>query len=235
MVVTPLIWDSSFFGIRIGKATISSKEEAEALMRMAGQLRNAYDLIYVFSDMDLVFPSPALRLVDKKATYLKTLHGTDSFHPSAKEWTSGETTTELEYLAWESGQYSRFKTDSRFPAGSYERLYSRWIGQSVRHVIATNVFYFQLDGKPRGLVTLNAKDESGSLGLVSIDKEYQHRHIGSALIHHVCAYSYQRGIRTLSVATQTSNIPACRFYERMGFSLESAVNVWHWWLDYKEE
>jgi dTDP-4-amino-4,6-dideoxy-D-galactose acyltransferase len=230
MTVTPLIWDSTFFGLRIGRTTISSEDDAATLIQMTDQLKKEFDLIYVFSNTDVIFPLKSVPLVDTKITYKKTLGDMGVIHPSVREWTVKNTSPELVNLALESGHYSRFKIDNRLPIGSFERLYTSWIEQSVKHIIATNVFCYYVDTIPRGLATLNIRKDSGNLGLVSIDRDYQHRHIGSALISHVCTFAYQHGARTLSVATQSSNIPACRFYERMGFTLESAVNVWHWWL-----
>ena len=230
MEVKPLAWDSSFFGLRIGRADLSSEREGAALMRMKGQLEKEYDLIYVFSAPDVPFSSPSLRLADKKVWYRKTLDGTDPIHPAVREWSSGDTTPELVELALESGRFSRFKTDSRFPAGSFERLYTRWIEQSVAHAIASHVFCYYVDETPRGLVTLDIREDAGDIGLVAVGEKYQHRHIGSALLHHVFRYAFQQGVRTMTVPTQSANRPACLFYEKLGFSLESTVNIWHWWL-----
>ncbi len=230
MEVTPLAWDSSFFGLRIGKVLLISEDDREELIRMKGQLETRYDLIYVFSDKDFSFPSPSIRLVDKKVSYRKMLDGTDAYHTAVKEWLSGETTPELVALALESGLYSRFRLDSRFPAGSFERLYTRWIEQSVSHALATNVFCYFSKDMPIGLVTLDVRKDLGSIGLVAVNRHFQHKHIGSSLLGHVCAYAYQQGVRSMTVPTQYSNRPACSFYEKMGFQPCSIENVWHWWL-----
>ena len=43
--------------------------------------------------------------------------------------------------------------------------------------------------------------------------------VGAALIASVEAWSAAHGARWLEVETQTINVPACRFYERLGFAL----------------
>ncbi len=230
MEVTPLAWDSSFFGLRIGKAVLSSENDAEARMRRESRLREMFDLIYVFSNQDVFSLDPAILHANKKVNYKKLLDGTDASHPSVKEWDSRTTTQDLVDLALESGKYSRFKRDQRFPIGSFERLYSKWIEQSVSHVIATHVFCYFVEDKPRGLVTLDIRGNAGDIGLVAVDKNFQHRHIGSALLHHACQFAYQQGIDTITVPTQFTNRPACLFYESLGFSIDSIINVWHWWL-----
>ncbi len=230
MEITTLTWDSSFFGLRIGKVVVSTEDEAEKLMLMKDQLRDEYDLIYLFSELDIFFHSSSIRPVDKKITYRKILDGTDVCLNSIKEWTSKSITPVLKSLALESGQFSRFKIDSRFPPGSFERLYTKWIEQSVLHVIANHVFCYFVGDVPRGLVTLNTRDQYGNIGLVSVDRKFQMRHIGSDLLHHVCGFAFQQGVRTLFVPTQYANKSACLFYEKMGFSRSTVVNIWHWWL-----
>ena len=141
-----------------------------------------------------------------------------------------DVTDDLLHLALVSGKYSRFKLDRQFPAGSYERLYSRWIEQSVNHAMASEVFCYMVDGVPRGLVTLDNKNGIGCIGLVAIHEDFQKRGIGSVMMRHVVAYSIMSGLEKLSVATQLGNAAACRLYEKIGFEIESIIDVWHWWL-----
>ena len=139
-------------------------------------------------------------------------------------------TDELLHLALLSGKYSRFKLDDGFPQGSYKRLYSRWIEQSVNHAISSEVFCYMIEDAPRGLVTFNNKNGIGTIGLVAIHEDFQHRGIGSSIMSHVIRYSREKEIEKLTVATQLDNIPACRLYEKSGFEVESVTDVWHWWL-----
>jgi dTDP-4-amino-4,6-dideoxy-D-galactose acyltransferase len=135
------------------------------------------------------------------------------------------------YLALVSGKYSRFKLDDGFPQGSFERLYSCWIEQSVNHTLATDVFCYMVDGIPRGLVTLDNNNGVGSIGLVAIHEEFQNCGIGTTMMRHVSHYMMQQQDgRRLSVATQLDNIPACRLYEKSGFAVESVTDYHHWWL-----
>ena len=230
MEIVPLHWDSDFFGLRIAKAVVASEEDIVALSRQEGDLRNHFDLIYVFSEPSFEMPFENARLVDKKAVFSLGDFKHYEVNPTITSWNFPIASDALISLTLVSGKYSRFKLDDRFPDGSYERLYTRWIEQSVNKAMATNVFCYMADDAPRGLVTLDFHDGQGVIGLVAVDEDYQHRGIGKALIKHAISYVHELQGERLSVATQMDNEPACRLYSGCGFSLESVTKIWHWWL-----
>lgn len=231
MNVRLLDWDSDFFSLRIGRVDIASKEDGAMLASQANSLKKSFDLIYVFARRNLAFSIDNAVLVDEKTVYVLT--GLSSFEADDNVIVWGckkGVTDDLLHLSLLSGKYSRFRLDNRFPVGSYERLYSRWIEQSVNQVMATEVFCYNVKNAPRGMVTLDRKDGVGTIGLVAIHEDYQHQGIGSAMMQHVISYSKKKQIEKLTVATQLNNIPACRLYEKNGFEVESVTDVWHWWL-----
>lgn len=231
MELRKLDWDTAFFGLNIGRAEVSSKEESEAVIGQREVLKANYDLVYVFVKHGLGFCSPDAKLVDEKVIY--TLGNTcqAEYNKDVMIWDESQgVTKELLHLALVSGKHSRFKLDNSFPIGSYERLYTRWIEQSVNHSMATEVFCYMLDGTPKGLVTLDRKDGEGTIGLVAIHEECQNRGIGGLMMRHVIYYAQQSGCERLSVATQLHNGPACKLYEKCGFEVESVTDIWHWWI-----
>lgn len=46
-----------------------------------------------------------------------------------------------------------------------------------------------------------------------------HRGVGIALFRHAAAWSQERGCLQMKVETENTNLPACRFYQRMGCEL----------------
>ena len=230
-MVKSLIWDSNFFGLRIGRTNISSKEECVALANQKKSLAKNYDLVYVFSSHGLKFSGDKAKLVDQKVVYSVSKDVSAELNPNIEIWDGNKgVTDDLLYLALVSGKYSRFKMDEQFLSGSYERLYSSWIEQSVSGVIASEVFCYMVDGVPIGLVTLNRKAEVGTIGLVAIHDKFQHRGIGTIMMQHVIRYAIENQCKKLSVATQLENVPACKLYENNGFEVEYVTDVWHWWL-----
>ena len=71
MTVSYLQWDSNFFGLRIGKAEIYSVDDIENLQSMELELRNQYDLIYIFNYTNKKVDFATL--VDIKVDYAKEL------------------------------------------------------------------------------------------------------------------------------------------------------------------
>ena len=231
MSVSILAWDSDFFGLRIGRADVASKEESVMLASQANSLKNSFDLIYVFARHGLAFSGENAALVDEKTVYVLTDIPSLEADDNLMVWDYKKgVTDDLLHLALTSGKYSRFRLDNRFPVGSYERLYSRWMEQSVNQAMATEVFCYMIEDTPKGLVTLDRKDGVGTIGLVAIHEDYQHQGVGSTMMQHVISYSKKKQIEKLIVVTQLDNIPACRLYEKNGFKVQSVTDVWHWWL-----
>ncbi len=231
MRVERLVWDSDFFGLRIGRACISSEEEAMTLAGGRKHLEEDYDLLYVFTSHGMRFPDDKAKLVDEKVVFSLSKVASSEVNPNVELWDVNKgVTDELLHLALVSGKYSRFKLDDSLPSGSYERLYSRWIEQSVNHMIATEVFCYMVNDMPRGLVTLDRNNGNGTIGLVAIHEDFQYQGIGSAMTQHVIRYAQEWHCLKLSVATQHNNNPACRLYKKNGFEVESVTDVWHWWL-----
>lgn len=231
MKIIRQVWDSDFFNLRIGRADIASEEAVKVLVGQNVALKEEYDLIYVFANHGLEVPIINAKLMDEKVVYaLSEIPESESNGNVILYDSHSGLSDDLLHLALVSGQYSRFKLDKGFPSGSYERLYSRWIEQSVNGILATEVFCYIVDKHLRGMVTLDIKNNVGTIGLVAIHEDFQHRGIGTAMMRHVIHYATMKQCVKLSVATQLDNVPACRLYEKSGFTVESITDVWHWWL-----
>lgn len=226
-----LEWDSSFFGLRIGKAIVSTQKELEELSFMRGSLSEMYDLIYLFTNNEISTPIPGSVLVDKKVVYSMEVAEPSSFDDHIIEYKDQFVSEDLLKLAFASGEYSRYKLDKHFPPNSYEKLYTRWIEQSVNHSIANEVFCYMVNDSPKGLLTLKHDNDYGVIGLVATDSECRGMGIGSAMLQHVKRYLFTKGVKIIKVATQYDNKAACHLYEKAGFTVSSCTNVWHWWLN----
>ena len=65
-MVNHLQWDSDFFGLRIGRSNIASEERWKKLLQESSSLRMHHDLIYIFSDQELLTDTNGMHLVDIK-------------------------------------------------------------------------------------------------------------------------------------------------------------------------
>ena len=172
-------------------------------------------------------------LVDTKVTYVFNLDSSFSYvsDKHIQSYTDTFVSRQLLSLAFESGTYSRFRTDTHFTHREFEKLYTQWIEQSVKRVRAFEVFvYRENHANIQGFVTLEEKNEIGNIGLIAVHENSRGNAIGTKLVYSAIAEFFKRGIHMIAVITQKQNINACHFYEKLGFAIMSTQNVYHFWL-----
>jgi streptothricin acetyltransferase len=54
---------------------------------------------------------------------------------------------------------------------------------------------------------------------IHIDRAYRRHGLGRELVNRTLAWAREQGLRGLVLETQTNNLPACRFYQSLGFKL----------------
>lgn len=70
-----------------------------------------------------------------------------------------------------------------------------------------------------GVSMLDGRSDLAVLWDIRVRPEARSSGTGSLLFRAVEAWARDRGCRTLKVETQNTNVPACRFYRRMGCAL----------------
>ena len=234
MDICRLEWDSEFFGLRIGRTDVCSINGLQQLSDMESSIKKEYDLLYVFIHKDingtlLEWEQQGAMPVDNKTVYIKNVSAKKD-DPNVGLYGGIAPDEDLYRLAIASGIYSRFKTDDRMPRGSFERLYNRWIEGSVSGELANAVFVHK-DYRVNGLVTVRWDEREATIGLVAVDKDVRGHGIGSRILQTMENYlATHTKTEKISVATQYSNIPARRLYEKNGYTVESITNIYHWWM-----
>ncbi len=117
----------------------------------------------------------------------------------------------------------------------FEPLYRLWMSNSLKGTMADVVFVCGSDSAVKGFVTCKIRedrtgDRTGSIGLIATDGAYQGQGIGQSLIEATDAWYKANRILTSTVVTQQSNVPACRFYEKAGFTIRKTEYIYHLWL-----
>ena len=231
MEIRALQWDSDFFGLRIGRADLQTKADAEQLQLQHKELKQQFDLLYVFDANAVGFAADGARLVDEKILYSKPCEPRQQY-ADVSFYQGATPSDDLYRLALVSGGYSRFKLDERLPKGSYERLYNRWIENACPKE-GTNkqiLLFKDAHDVARGMITIDHQGELGHIGLVAVDTDVQHQGIGGKIMSTLDGYLFERGIKTLEVPTQKANTDACRWYEKNGFVAKAKTPIYHWWL-----
>ena len=231
MDIRALQWDSDFFGLRIGRADLQTKADAEALQSQHKELKRQFDLLYIFDSKAVGFEANGAQVVDEKILYSKPCEPREQY-AEVSFYQDASPSDDLYRLALVSGGYSRFKLDERLPKGSYERLYNRWIENACpREGTNKQILLFKdVQNVARGMITIDYQGELGHIGLVAVDTDVQHQGIGGKIMATLDGYLFERGIKMLEVPTQKANTDACRWSEKNGFVAQSKTPIYHWWL-----
>lgn len=238
-IVRKLAWDTSFFGFPVARVDC---DEMSAL-ELGDIIKNCNDadikLLYLFVNHNddksvLILNDAEAEIVDYKVTYVmdlvpSTLECREDCDLRVEKAT--ETTLQLESLALQSGEFSRFRIDSKFPPFSFERLYKLWLSNSLNGLIAKDVLVVRNEGgKESGLLTLGQKNGIADIGILAVDNEVRGKGIGRQLIAAAQRIAISDKYKQMQVVTQSNNKLACGFYERCGFEVAKEERVYHLWL-----
>lgn len=222
-------WDTSMFNIKVGCIENESSYNLKSIKDEA--IKENFNVVYIRTKkkneefIDLFY--------DEKILYSQILDGNEGeLSENIKSFKNKEVSSELIELALQSGLYSRYKLDTNFPEGTFNKLYKTWIVNSVNTDFATDVLVYYKDGKCAGLLTYNIKDDRSAIGILAVSDKYRKLGIGTKLFRHYLA-SLPKNIKYLDVVTQGCNKAACAFYEKNKFKVSDITYVYHLWLNRK--
>jgi len=237
MVFELLDWDTHFFGIAVARICPPVMSPKELESTLDALRKNGVQLVYWPSDSlmdDTVVRSWGGNLVDRKTTYFADLKrialGLGSVPSAVFPYHAGMDIVPFVELAIQSGRYSRFSVDPRFPREKFEQLYKHWIIQSLQKKMAKEVLVVQEKGRTVGMVTLRETLGRGDIGLIAVQSEHRGKGYGTQLVRAAQHWYLDHGYVHAQVVTQGDNVPACRLYEKCGYSVEKIQFFYHFWL-----
>jgi dTDP-4-amino-4,6-dideoxy-D-galactose acyltransferase len=230
-----LPWDSHFWEFRTGELQVNAISAAELRECIAKAQADNWHLLYwrVAPDDALSLQAAegcGLVLIDQKLTYRRVL--AESV-PAGKVQGIRPTrlfTTALESLAWQSGQFSRFATDTRIAPAMFRRLYSTWLQNALRESGGARVLIYGTETAPQGLLTLEVRNQQAHIGLLAVDAQCRRQGIGRKLLQAAEQQARAQQHEALYVVTQRTNHPARQLYEQNGFELVEEEHIYHIWL-----
>jgi dTDP-4-amino-4,6-dideoxy-D-galactose acyltransferase len=243
-MIRRLEWDCHHFGLSVAQILGDEWDDAALGDALADARHERYQLVYWATSSDRPISKALLvefrgSQVDQKATFVRrTMPEVDSSvaPPPPKlavgPYAGTNASKSLVQLAIAAGVYSRFGVDSRIPPDKFEELYRVWIERSVRREIADDVLVVTNGagvGSLAGMVTVKVTEGVGNIGLIAVSEEYRGQGIGSLLVQAAHHWMYQRDASEMNVITQRANAPACRLYERTGYTLASVQYYYHFW------
>lgn len=225
-------WDTENFGIKVGRLICNESLDFDKALTVAKN--NGYRLLYCTIEDENNEPE-WLRLnaflADTKLIYQKEIKAEHALSAECESYNSGEVSPELYDLAFESGKYSRYRTDRKMPKEIFQKLYTIWIEQSVRKQIANDVIVLKKDEMIRGMVTYKLKEKLvAEVGLIAVNPSDSKRGFGTMLLENLEQRLALQNIRFIEIPTQLMNKPACRFYEKNKYRIINRKKIYHIWL-----
>jgi dTDP-4-amino-4,6-dideoxy-D-galactose acyltransferase len=235
-----LDFDTQLFGFKVARL-LKHRLTLEELQQLLSDLKKQnVRLVYWATDPTDEKTQQAARalqgtLVDRKVTYVVTLKDLDCStleknQKLTKEYQPSMSLEELEALAIQVGERSRFGVDPKMPRDCMEKMYREWIHNSVNHTLARHVLVIEQDHHLAGMITLGEKNNRGDIGLIATSEAARGRGLGKVLVQAAQAQFIKEGYTQSQVVTQQANVAACHLYERCGYTLERVEHFYHFWI-----
>jgi dTDP-4-amino-4,6-dideoxy-D-galactose acyltransferase len=227
-MIEKLEWDSEFFGYPVGQIQIEKPDREN----ISNAIKNSmeFKLVYLISPQRIDFAVTGLKLVDIKTRLGKQIKSKPNYSFQKIHEYTGVEDDQLKSLALQSGIYSRFKIDSNFINGEFEKLYLKWISDSINKTIADKIIVYE-DGNKNynGFITIIFKEQFSEIGLIAVDEKSRGNGIGKALLDYADHCTISRKFNKIEVVTQLENISAMKLYKKCGYKIISTKYIYHLW------
>ena len=235
-----LDWDSAFFGLRIGRATLARLDD-ESLAAVLDWCRaQAIDCLYFLagaedSETIRLAESGGFRLVDIRLTLQASLADEPAAAPPLGDGIElglarSAEVGQLKAIARASHHDSRFYHDPGFSRADCDRLYETWIEKACGDP-AGAVLVARRGQQAAGYLACGRQDAAtGRISLVAIAPGFQRQGIGQALLAAAMNWFREQNFQSVSVVTQGRNVAAQRLYQRAGFVTQSVQLWYHRWF-----
>jgi dTDP-4-amino-4,6-dideoxy-D-galactose acyltransferase len=231
MNIELLNYDSKLFGYPIGNLYIN-KETSFNERIILEKIKKKYKLIYIISEYPIKTNCISFKHADNKVIFVKNMvNETKNQKCSCSPYQYNEYDYDsLRKLAFECGKYSRFRTDTNFINNEYEKLYDKWIKESVSKTRAMEVLVYRRFSKITGFITIVDRGNNiAQIELLAVNPEYQGKGIGSRLIRDAEDFVKLRGFIKMQVATQHVNKNAIILYKKNGYEIQTILYRYHFW------
>lgn len=232
-----LSWDTEFFGFGVARISESSLSDSELSALLMELKINGVRLVYWPSTRmidELIVSQYSGFLADIKHTFVVDFGALnyEKFTSTKNVEPYRETMSirDLENLATQSSEYSRFSVDKKISRMKLAELYNIWIKRSLKKEIAEEVLVIRDCDRTTGMITLGNKNGRGDIGLIAVHNNYRGKQYGEKLVRASQLWFRSNGYQVGQVVTQGANIPACNLYRKCDYTVETVEYFYHFWL-----
>ncbi len=232
----PLQWDTDYFGIKSAKVSLNGIIDLKSQAEIKS-FCDDYNFITIANIGNLkennywLGSKTAAFLTDLNVQFIKTV---DNNSISKQGCSDTVVINKLPYnqqivnIAHQTFKYSRFFNDPHLPSRQSKSIYLHWtkcaFGQPDKYFVI-----YQKKDEVAGYILFSLLDGHAVIELIAIDKKYQGKKMGAALIDSLALYILNKGLNKIKVGTQIDNIRATQFYISNGFRYLSCSSIYHLW------
>lgn len=136
-----------------------------------------------------------------------------------------EDAEELQKIAGSSFSQTRFYNDPQIEKHQADKIYSQWVKNSLLKKVADLVLVWTEAGKVYGFTSIK---KNGNIALIAVSSKQQGRGIGKLLVKAALKKFSQWGVKSSSIETQMTNIPALRTYMSCGYKIMDSYITFRW-------
>lgn len=121
--------------------------------------------------------------------------------------------------------YGAYTRHPMFPKQKINDYYYSWIANTIKGQLDDECISYYIDNEATGFITYKKRGDTLVIGLVGVFPKFQRRGISQKLLNYSDYYASKTDCRTISVATQDSNITAINAYIKHGYKIGS-IDYW---------
>ncbi len=233
-----LDWDSTFFGVRIGRIEATRLTQVDIAAALQWASNHGVECLYFLCVAD---DDESVRLAEAQEFHLVDLRLTLRWRKDGRP-TSGllrgdesvpvvrpyrpEDKIGIEDIAAVAYHDTRFFYDRNIGVEHATALYREWAAKSCDG--AVDAVLVAADSQVvQGFITCQLQSpRHGQIGLVGVHEESRGAGLGQMLVEAALAYFVDKGVDSVEVVTQGRNIAAQRLYQKCGFRSHS-LHLWY--------
>jgi ribosomal protein S18 acetylase RimI-like enzyme len=232
-----LDWDSSIFGLRIGRVIAPRLDAAAARETLTWRDAERLDCVYLLIGSDDATSvrhaeDCGFRFVDIRVTFESRIDGGSATVGGDIVDVRAATVDDMSALAAiarASHGESRFYVDGRLPRAACDALHEAWIRNAFGGR-AKVVLVAEHAGEPAGYLALTQPgDDDGQIDLLAVAASARRRGLAERLVSASRRWCFEQGLERMLVVTQGRNVPAQRLYQAAGFKTLSVELWYHLW------
>lgn len=232
----PLQWDTDYFGVKSARVNLTGVVDEESQNQII-EFSNNFDfttIINLNNDKEnnhwLGVATNAF-IADINLQFLKVIENRKVNHEEKTYVVNNLPRDErIVKISRDAFKYSRFFNDLKLPQKQAKNIYVHWTECAFN---LTNKYFVicERNDQIAGFIlfSINDIEESSTIELIAVDKEFQGQKVGKSLISVMESFLISDRVKKIKVGTQVENISAIQFYNAMGFSYVGCRSVYHMW------